>query len=429
MDEGAADFERAIDLFRQAIATAVDDDARATAQTGLARAVGSLCDCWYQQLRFGESRDLADAVIDELGEPDPASMARLLLARAMGAQGATGASAETEPQMRRALELARAAGDSRLELLAFSSLAVVLSESGRAGPELWIEVQAMAEAQGDWERATAAVSNVGMTLLDDHAASVFEHSGKARDIAVAHGRREDAGWSDYLDSEAAFVSGDWDLAMEVGGRAVEVGIANAYRRLTVRTWHVLVPIALVRGDRALIQRAADWYDALTGQFPDSPYARVMRPAQDLAFAEAGIKPAPTLEVEPRIVSYEDEPTGPSWTSAADMVFRNWLANGEVDGAARIFAAMTAAQPRYPNVSSLGRGTYELLRGRLALAQGDESQAREAAAAALGHFRVSNAPWWMAKAMRLGQRAGVADDALAAEVDEIERALGAVAPTA
>ncbi len=43
--------------------------------------------------------------------------------------------------------------------------------------------------------------------------------------------------------------------MEVGGRAVELGIANAYRRLTVRTWHVLVPIALVRGDRELASSA------------------------------------------------------------------------------------------------------------------------------------------------------------------------------
>ena len=87
---------------------------------------------------------------------------------------------------------------------------------------------------------------------------------------------------------------------------------------------MLVPIALVRSDHQLLRRASDWYDALTGQFPDSPYARVMRPAQDLAFAAAGIKPAQTLEVEPRIASYQEEPTGPSWTAAADAVFCHWL---------------------------------------------------------------------------------------------------------
>ena len=59
MDEGGADFERAIDLYRQAVAAAPDDAARAAAKSGLARAVAALGDVWYQQLRFAESRDLA----------------------------------------------------------------------------------------------------------------------------------------------------------------------------------------------------------------------------------------------------------------------------------------------------------------------------------------------------------------------------------
>jgi hypothetical protein len=197
----------------------------------------------------------------------------------------------------------------------------------------------------------------------------------------------------------------------------------------VRTWHVLVPIALARGNRPLLERAADWYDGLTGHFPDSPYARVMRPAQDLSFAEAGLRPAYKLEVEPRIDSFEEEPGGPSWTAAADRVFRNWLETGEVDGAARILAAMTSATPRYPNASALGRGTHQLLRARLALAQGRPNEARQAAGEALGFFRTSKAPWWMAKAMRLSQRAGNDDPAVEREAGDIERMLGATGPTA
>lgn len=210
--------------------------------------------------------------------------------------------------------------------------------------------------------------------------------------------------------------------------AVAVGEANAYRRLTVRTWHVLVPIATVRGDRDLLERAARWYDTLSGPFPDSPYARVMRPAQDLAFAEAGLVPAFTLEVEPRIASYQEELGGPSWTAAADLVFRSWLEAGNLEGAARIVAAMSEALPRYPRASALGRGSYELLRGRLLLAQSDTAGATEAARAALELFRVSAAPWWIAKAVRLMLRAGAGDAALEREVVEIERRLGAVAPT-
>ncbi len=75
MDEGGADFERAIDLYRQAVAAAPDDAARAAAKSGLARAVAALGDVWYQQLRFAESRDLADARHREFGELDAASSA------------------------------------------------------------------------------------------------------------------------------------------------------------------------------------------------------------------------------------------------------------------------------------------------------------------------------------------------------------------
>jgi hypothetical protein len=268
-----------------------------------------------------------------------------------------------------------------------------------------------------------------MSYIDSDAGAVYQWAARARDLAQAHGRLEDGGWTDYVCSEAAFVSGDWDRAYEFGLRAVNLGEANNYRRLTVRTWHVLVPIATVRGDIALLKRASDWYAGLTGQFPDSPYARVMRPAQNLAFADAGLLPPETLDVEPRIASYQEEPGGPSWTAAADTVFRSWIDEGNLEGAARIVAAMGQALLGYSKVTSLGRGTYELLRGRLLLAQGDATGAAEAAAAALDRFRISSAPWWMAKAIRLKLRAGATDARLEEDVTEIERRLGAIAPTA
>jgi hypothetical protein len=80
------------------------------------------------------------------------------------------------------------------------------------------------------------------------------------------------------------------------------------------------------------------------------------------------------------------------------------------------------------VSSLGVGTYELLRGRLALALGDAADANALGLAALARFRVSKAPWWIAKAIRLLERAGAADPSLLSEVGQIERMLGAVEPT-
>ncbi|MEP7159325.1 MAG: hypothetical protein ABI797_07840, partial [Chloroflexota bacterium] len=66
--------------------------------------------------------------------------------------------------------------------------------------------------------------------------------------------------------------------------------------------------------------------------------------------------------------------------------------------------------------------------RLALARADMDGAAAAATAALVHFRSSNAPWWLAKALRLLERAGAADASLLDEVADIERQLGAREPT-
>ena len=253
--------------------------------------------------------------------------------------------------------------------------------------------------------------------------------GRARQTAVAHGRVEDSGWTWYVESEAWFVAGEWDKAVAAGVQAMDIGEANAYRRLTVRTVHVMVPIAAVRGDRALIERAQGFYESLVGrfEFPDSPYSRIIRAAQDLEIAAADLLEPFVPEVEPRIVAFEDEPGGGSWSAAVDRVFRSWLEAGELDGAARALATMTEAVPRFKDRSQLGRGSYELLRARLAAAQGDRETAAAAGRLALEKFRQANAPWWMAKAIRLLERAGAADYGLVGQAFEIERRLGALAP--
>jgi len=81
-----------------------------------------------------------------------------------------------------------------------------------------------------------------------------------------------------------------------------------------------------------------------------------------------------------------------------------------------------------SVTSLGMGTYNLMRARVASARGELEATLTAATEALARFRVSNAPWWKAKAIRVIERAGATDSALVAEVEQIERALGAIRPT-
>jgi hypothetical protein len=66
--------------------------------------------------------------------------------------------------------------------------------------------------------------------------------------------------------------------------------------------------------------------------------------------------------------------------------------------------------------------------RVALARGDATHAITFGTAAIERFRACSAPWWIAKAIRLLQRAGAADERLIAEVERIERGLGAKGPT-
>jgi hypothetical protein len=241
---------------------------------------------------------------------------------------------------------------------------------------------------------------------------------------------EDGGWINYVEAEAAFVRGDWDHAADVGSRVCDLGEANNYLRLTVRTIHVLVPIGAVRGDVALLERAANWYRSLEGkfEFPDSPYSRVMRAAQDVELAAHGLWPAYVPDPEERIASFDDPSGGPSWCAALDRVFRSWMDSGEIDGAGRALDHMTEWIRGRDNISSLGMGTYALMRGRLAHARGSSTDASASASEALASFRVSDAPWWIAKAIRLLERVGGADASLVEDAQLIESTLGAVEPT-
>jgi hypothetical protein len=385
----------------------------------------------YQQLRFDDSRKLAEQVMAEVtDEADAGSKARLEVSRAMGALGAGGPSPEIEERLVRALELARQEDDPRVELQALGALAMVRSESGRDDPQAWREVAEAARTLGEWSTVVSASTNQIWALIDDRAGEAYAPIEETRHLALAHGLTEDAGWTLYQEAETAFVDGDWERALAVGLRAVDLGEANAYLRLTVRTLHVLIPIASVRGDRQVLQRAASWYGALEGgfEFPASPYSRIIRTAQNLELAAHGLWPPEVPEVEPRIASF-DNASGPSWSAALDRVLRAWVEAGELDGADRALAHLADSLAKAAETSALELGTQDLMRGRLAHARADHDGAAGHARSALEYFRISAAPWWIAKALRLQERAGAADEQLVAEVSRIEQQLGAIHPTA
>ncbi|HYI22032.1 MAG TPA: adenylate/guanylate cyclase domain-containing protein, partial [Candidatus Limnocylindrales bacterium] len=136
------------------------------ARAGLARTASSLADVMYQQLQFEDSRRLAEQVLSELGdESDADSRARLVVAQAMGALGAGGPSPAIEAQMQRAVELAREGGDPRVELRALNSLTAARSEGGSDDTAAWQSVADAAEALGDWATFVSATSSAAMAKL------------------------------------------------------------------------------------------------------------------------------------------------------------------------------------------------------------------------------------------------------------------------
>jgi class 3 adenylate cyclase/tetratricopeptide (TPR) repeat protein len=426
MTEGATAYEKAIELYRSSLET----ERNASTIASLARATATLGNVWYQQLRFGESRDLADRMLTELTDADGGSRSRLLVARGMGALGAGGASPAIARDLDDAVDLADASGDAELQLRATHARAMLRSETGSGRAQDWHDIAAAARQLGQRRMAVGAAVNAAMGELDDAPRNVVGPLEIAREIATAYGLTEDTGWITYLEAEEAFVSGDWDRALELGRSAIDLGIANNYLRLTVRTVHVVVPIASVRADLDTLARCQDWYASLEGkfEFPDSPYSRIIRAAQDLELADAGLRPSYTPDPATRVESFVEDPSGPSWTSALDRVVRSWVDAGELDGAENALDTMGAAVDRAVAPSSLGVGTYNLMRGRVAAARGEKGAAIGWANDALARFRASDAPWWNAKAIRLLERLGAADQQLVGDVEEIERLLGASEPT-
>jgi hypothetical protein len=133
-------------------------------------------------------------------------------------------------------------------------------------------------------------------------------------------------------------------------------------------------------------------------------------------------------VEARIAAFGDDPTGPSWTAALDRILVAWIEAGELDGADRALDNMAAVIKRAAAPTSLGVGTYHLMRARVAAARGNQASAVTSATEALARFAMSDAPWWKAKAIRVLERVGAANRELVTEVERIERLLGARSAT-
>ena len=131
---------------------------------------------------------------------------------------------------------------------------------------------------------------------------------ESAEVARVHGLVEGTGWAAYGRTEANLSLGDWDAAIAAGLEAIAYAEARDLRRIVVRTWFALRPIAVARGQVDLLQQGYPPFAARQGLEPDSFYARIVVTAMHLAFAErrsravvraGGRDASPMLRLRPR----------------------------------------------------------------------------------------------------------------------------------
>ncbi|HEY4235850.1 MAG TPA: adenylate/guanylate cyclase domain-containing protein [Gaiellaceae bacterium] len=386
------------------------------APMGVADAACALGGLLRAQTHFSLVEQLADSLLQELGEADDAATAKLVALHGFAILAAwddfPGARADGE----RALALARAGGDADAELEALQLLTASI-EGDELEEQRWRELESLARARGRWELVAGAIRARALTPVDDEPERTLAGLDAAAELADARGLVEGAAWVDYGRAEAHLSAGSWDDALAVGLRAIDVAEERNMLRVAVRTWFTLRPIAEARGRIDLIGRAFPVFERLRGS-TDSPYARVIAAAMDLAFAEAGLLPPFVPELEPRLVSFDLGYGEPSWMAAVESVVGSWLDAGALADA-RTALDRVRASTEGRAVSRLAGASLALLGSRLLLAEGDTAAAAAEAERALE----TRSPWWRARALRALAAAGPVPDAVLAEAAELERSLG------
>jgi class 3 adenylate cyclase/tetratricopeptide (TPR) repeat protein len=401
MDEGARLLEKALALAR----TAGD-------RQQIARAAAALSWVLDQQVQFMPAARTADAALNEIGERDDLATALLLVRRATAINNGSDAVDAPRVDAERALAIAKANDDPRLELEALDLLMGLRGDASVA----WQEVEQLALEIGAWDKVADGILSQGLRLVPDHAHDARAPISRAIELCEARGLRESLAWSHYAAVEIGLVAGDWDEAIASARRAFDIGVLSGYDRAVVRTWSAALPIAAARGDEALLDESYIW---LTQRFREpenpSPYALIMLAARQLEIARRGLRDPFVPDVEERLASFELRYSSPSWLAALETVLDSWLEAGELDGARRALDHLEPSTTN-PDRTMLGNSTYFLLRGKLLAASGEDASG--VARLALAGFRESAAPWWTAKSLRL-----LGTTEALAEAAEIERALG------
>ena len=430
--EEGLDRARRLQLLGEATAKAVGvDDARPlleeslaayrdvgpeAAREGMVDAACSLGRLLSSQTQFAVTEQLADELLLELGEREDAATAKLLRLRATAVLSAWDDFGRARRDGERALTLARGARDPDAELEALELLTACSEDDDEPARQRWAEIESLARARGRWERAASAARAQAVVFVGDEPERTLAEVERAAELAEARGLVDETAWVDHSRTEAHLVAGSWDDAIAAGLRAVEAAEARNLFQIAVRAWFALRPIAQARRRTDLVERAFPVFEGIRGS-SDSPYARVIVAAMDLAFAEAGLLPSFVPELEPRLASFDLGYGDPSWLAAVEAVVESWLAAGALaDARTALDRLRRSSDGRL--LSQLALSSHALLWSRLLLAEGDAA----AAAAAAERARATRAPWWRSRALRALAAAGAATPEALAEAATLEQSL-------
>lgn len=421
MDEGGAAFEEAANLYRSILHSAEWRQAR----LGYARATTSLGRVWCEQIRFEDAVDLAERALALLGDDRNGDTARLLYLRAWG-RYCFKLVPEIRPDLERALSLARGSGDTDLEQDALYLLGGAKADLGELTRNQLLEdekqVIALAERLHDWPRLVRSLRMHAQELIEQDVDAAKPLLRQAREIAADHGLTEDLAWGWYGEGEAALLSGTWGTAIDSGLQALDLAERNAYHRVAVRTWFVLVPVAVTLGLSHLFERAKTWFEEHHQFFPESPYGLMMHGAVDVWLGRAGLVQPKVADAARMLEVWDESQLLPSLFLAADTVVEHWLSN-DPHGEARTFAEKMMVWSNHPLTSEFGKASSELVSARTLLAGGASDQAAETGIRALSRYRRCKAPWWIARSIRFLDSARAASPHLKREADSIEQTLG------
>jgi class 3 adenylate cyclase/predicted ATPase len=403
----AADMEEGMRLAGDALSearrrfaeTAHDPPARAQARSIVAATAASLGLMHARQIRIDEGARLVDGVLEQIGERMDRETSQLLVARALLASATTNEPAAGDVE--RAVAIARDLDDPDLELRLLESFAML-----RAPDPVWLasvdlgRVEGLAQAAGRWPSALAAAEcRALLALVSAQLDGARRSATRLLHSAEARGAREEMAWANYLLCEVELVAGQWDRGLEVGVRALDLAEAGGYLRPLVRIQVPLVPVALQRGRRDVLERVYRFFAARQTGVTGSPFGRVSWLAVGRWCERAGLPPLWEVHVERQMACWDLPYRHPSVLMALEELLDAWIEIGEIEAAERGLATF-AARNRTWWSSPLSLGVEHRMRARLLrAADGSEREIASAERRAGACFRDVGTPWWDRTARR------------------------------